>query len=95
MPSTGPTPTLHPCRGEFRTLREWARVLGLSHACLTSRVRYGIPLDRPLHWHPTREWVGAKCRDFTGAYAGPIERCTERRVRPICNGGANPSALIP
>lgn len=61
---SGPTPTLHECRGQFRTLKEWARELGLSHACLTSRVRYGIPLDRALHWHPARERVGPK---LTGA----------------------------
>jgi hypothetical protein len=66
MPSTGPVAQLYPCRGEFKTLKEWSRELGLSHACLTSRVRYGIPLDRALHWHPTRERVGPK---LTGAVA--------------------------
>jgi len=57
---SGPTPKLYECNGRSQTLKQWAVELGLSRACLTSRIRYGIPLDRQLHAHPTRDRVGSK-----------------------------------
>jgi hypothetical protein len=54
---TGPKAKLYTCNGKTLTLREWAQETGLSRACLTSRVRYGIPFDRGLHWHPIRERI--------------------------------------
>lgn len=57
---SGPKPKLYECQGRSQTLNQWSAELGLSHACLVSRVRYGIPLDRALHSHPTRDRVGTK-----------------------------------
>jgi hypothetical protein len=59
----GPKPKLYECNGRNQTLKQWSAELGLSHACLTSRIRYGIPLDRQLHAHPTRDRVGAPAVD--------------------------------
>jgi hypothetical protein len=57
---SGPAPKLYECNGRRLTLRQWSAEMGLSHACLASRVRYGIPLDRELHSHPIRKPDGPK-----------------------------------
>jgi hypothetical protein len=57
---SGPQPKLYECKGRLQTLKQWSKELGISHACLTSRIRYGIPLDRELHVHPVKDRVGQK-----------------------------------
>jgi hypothetical protein len=33
--------------GRTQTLRQWAVEMGVSYACIQSRVKFGTPLDRP------------------------------------------------
>lgn len=59
---SGPKPKLYECNGRSQTLKQWCAELRLSHACLTSRIRYGIPFDRELHHHPIRKPLEPQAR---------------------------------
>jgi hypothetical protein len=54
----GRPPKLYSHGGQSLTLREWAKVTGVSFWCLQSRLRYGWPLEKVLsarlHTKPKR-----------------------------------------
>jgi hypothetical protein len=34
-------------KGRYQTLRQWAAEMGVTYACIQSRVKFGTPLDLP------------------------------------------------